>query len=55
MDEEAFNTKSTQSTSSTSKQEPIGYARIPYHDEDDISQSLQYLEEWKKNVNWSIT
>eukprot|EP01084_Bolivina_argentea_P242532 406829_1 len=44
----AFNTKKT--APSESKAQSSGYARIPESDSDDISQSLQYLDEWKKNL-----
>ena len=32
------------------KSETTGYARIPEDDADEISQSLQYLDEWKRNL-----
>ena len=49
---ESFNRKSSESSESSDStiQEPIGYARIANDDVDDISESLQYLEEWKKNI-----
>merc|ERR1719464_2169758 len=48
---ESFNIKrpSNDSEQRTSE-ETTGFARIPEDDADEISQSLQYLDEWKRNL-----
>ena len=50
---ESFNTRKPKQTDEefdSIKTESTGYARIPDHDVDEISESLQYLDEWKKNL-----
>ena len=50
---ESFNMKRPSSESehaAQSQQDTTGYARIPEDDADEISQSLQYLDEWKRNL-----
>eukprot|EP00483_Globobulimina_turgida_P009983 UN10002 len=42
---ESFNTKKESNSTETT-----GYARIPETDSNEISQSLKYLDEWKKNL-----